>query len=332
MKCVKDIGERELIRRIWNQIRAELRFTAIPNTFDDAVAFESRYKYIVMTNDGINEKTDKLPGMSWHDFGWRLGVMCVSDLIAKGAIPLGMLISLNIPKSLEIKAVEMIYEGLIDSAKEYCFELWGGDMGEASEVTIDGFMVGYSTKKPIFRKGMKLGDYVLTTGKYGLTGAAFHYLLKGGIAVSENTMHNIIQAAYKPRVKLRMGVLLANTEGITASIDSSDGLAESLYQLAEINGLGILIHNIPIADEALEYANTNNLDVKELALYGGEEYEVVFSVRPEAIDEVLENMKKNNIEVHIIGKVIERKGVFIQKANKTIPIERRGWEHYSKDF
>ncbi|MCD6509212.1 MAG: thiamine-phosphate kinase [Thermoprotei archaeon] len=326
---VAKLGERGLIKRIWAIITERgLSFSAVPKTFDDAIAYRYEGGYVVLTNDGVNEKTDKLPGMSWRDLGWRLGTMCVSDLAAKGCQPLGMLISLNVPRSMYVEAIDELYHGLIDAAQEYGFEIWGGDMGEASEVVADGFMIGLSRKEPIWRCGIRPGDVILVSGDFGLTGAAFHYLLKSGRAINEGHMRRILEAAYRPRARLELGLALAELNCINAMMDSSDGLAESLHQLSEASGVGIVVHEIPVAKEALEYANANNLDVNELVFYGGEEYELVFAIEQRKVKDALDVLRDRGFHIRVIGKAFKGAGVFIKDHRGKLTRLKRGWEHY----
>lgn len=323
---LKDLGEREIIRKLLELI-PEPKLTR-SNRIDDAVLLKDFD--LVVSCDAVCDITDKLPGMKWADLGWKLGVMCVSDVASKGACPLGTLISLNAPSELEMEVVEEFYEGLVEASREYGFEIWGGDLGEAPRFLASLFMLGKVKRRFISRRGAREGDLVLVTGKFGLTGAAYHLLLRGGQAPSEHVRNTIVQAAYRPRARLREGVILSEIDGVSSSIDSSDGLAESLYQLCDVNQIGIVLERVPIAQEAIEYAEYNGIEPLELALYGGEEYEIVFTVRRSSLDEVLDRLLSIGCRAEVIGTVIKERGLFLKVEDQVQPIERRGWEHYSR--
>ncbi len=324
---ISSLGERRLIREIWSLLRSYgFRPKTPSGTFDDAVGIRIGDRWLILSNDGVSRGTDMLPGMSWEDLGWRLGVVCVSDLAAKSAEPLGMLVSLNLPGNMNLDAVRTLYRGLIDAALEYKFEIWGGDIGEAEEVLIDGFLVGLSAN-PIWRYGTRPGDLIVTTGEFGLTGAAFHYLLRGGTPASERCMQKILRATYRPRARLKAGLMLGSIKGVRASIDSSDGLAISLHELASVNKLGILIEHVPVAEEAVEYAEANSINPLDLALYGGDEYELVIAVAPESVDSLMKELEGLGLSPSIIGRVVEGEGVFLRTPKGLEKVAALGWEH-----
>ena len=84
-----------------------------------------------------------------------------------------------------------------------------------------------------------------------------------------------------PKAHLAEGLALAGCGAVSASMDSSDGLAWSLHELARLSNVGFLLESVPIAPEATEFAELNGLEACELALYGGEEYELVLTIKPE---------------------------------------------------
>jgi len=322
-----NLNEIEIIKEIWTLIKSnDLGYSVIPKTFDDACALQIGEKFLVFTNDGVAEATDKLPGMSWRDYGWRAVISCVSDLAAKGARPLGVMISLNLTRTISAKEIREIYQGIIDCAETYSFDVWGGDLGESKEIVIDCFMVGVSNR-PIWRNGVKPGDLIVISGELGLTGAAFHFLLKGGKEISN--MGNIHKAAYRPEARLELGVRLSEIPGVTAAIDLSDGLSRSLYELERVNEARFVIDadKIPIAEEAIEYAEANSLDPLELALHGGEEYEILFTVSPSCEEQVIDLGKELGLKLTVIGMVERGRGVYIKTEGGLTPVKEGGWIH-----
>ncbi|RLF20456.1 MAG: thiamine-phosphate kinase [Thermoprotei archaeon] len=323
----KMLDELKIINEIWNLIREKgLGYSVVPSSFDDACALPIGDSFLVFTNDGISESTDRLPNMTWYEFGWRLAISCVSDLAAKGARPLGFLVSLNVTRRLDMKSILEIYKGIADCAKEYGFDIWGGDIGESKEVVIDGFMVGV-TKRPLWRNGVRPGDLIAISGELGLTGAAFHYILQGGTGISD--MRRIYEAAYRPKARLKLGMLLSELDGVHSAIDLSDGLSRSLHEMARASNVKLIVRerSIPIAKEALEYAKANSLDPLSLALHAGEEYELLFTLEPSCWKQVRDLCNKIGVRVTVIGYVEKGYGVYLEGKEGLRPLEEKGWIH-----
>jgi len=139
---------------------------------------------------------------------------------------------------------------------------------------------------------------------------------------------SLIKAARLPEARLTQGIILAKSHGATSSIDSSDGLAWSLHQIAHASMVGINLHTIPVAAEVESFAKEHRLSALELALYGGEEYELVVTIRPERFNEL-------NKRVPLLRKIgtAEKKrfGVLAQIGRKRIRVETRGWQHFTND-
>jgi thiamine-monophosphate kinase len=119
---------------------------------------------------------------------------------------------------------------------------------------------------------------------------------------------------------------LAASRAVTSSIDSSDGLAWSLHQLSELSRVGILIDYIPISKSAREFAKRHNLRANDLALYGGEEYELVMTIPPGKFSRAYRAAKGNLTR---IGFVTDRfRGVRMKFDEGMAPIKKKGWEHF----
>src|SRR5439155_25787417 len=127
----------------------------------------------------------------------------------------------------------------------------------------------------------------------------------------------------RPNARLAEGIILARRGGVTSSIDSSDGLAWSVHQIAEASTIGIDLHSVPVASEVERFAREHRLSALELALYGGEEYELVVTIRPERFNE----LKRSVPSLRRIG-IVERSrfGVSVRVGRKRLIVEARGWQ------
>jgi len=122
---------------------------------------------------------------------------------------------------------------------------------------------------------------------------------------------------------LKEGLSLAQTGAVTASIDSSDGLAWSLHEISRASQVGFVIDSLPIAEEAKQLAKMHKLDPTELCLYGGEEYELVLTVKPR-----LWRKARKKVPLIRIGRVTKENTLVLKMRSKLFPIEARGWEHF----
>ncbi|RLE77629.1 MAG: thiamine-phosphate kinase [Thermoprotei archaeon] len=325
---VGEAGERELIRallRVINRLNVNLM------GYDDVSACSlGDGRALVVKTDSFVESADMLPGMLPEHVGRKLVVMNVSDFAAKGVRPLGMLISLAVPEDREVEYLVRLYEGAEEAALEYGFDILGGDTSRGEELVASGFLFGIQSEdKLVRRSGARVGDYVAVTGPFGSTAVAFSILLRGLEAPSERVKEEALKSVYEPHARLGEGVALAEAGLVTASIDSSDGLAASLHELAESSGVGILVESLPMSKCLLEFCEYHGINPVELALYGGgEEYELVVTVPPESWGEACRVVEGVGGHLHLIGRVVEGRGVRIVLGREVVDVERRGWEHF----
>jgi thiamine-monophosphate kinase len=163
---------------------------------------------------------------------------------------------------------------------------------------------------------------VAVTGVFGKTTAGLKILLQH-LSAASRLKKTLVDAVLMPRARLKEGLALAQTGAITASIDSSDGLAWSLHEISRASNVGFLIDNLPVAEEMREFAENYGLDPAELCLYGGEEYELVVTVKPKLWEKAREAASLIKI-----GLVTKEKALFFEEEGRKIPIEPRGWEHF----
>lgn len=254
--------------------------------------------------------------------------MNISDFASKGVLPTALLIALGLPKGVTRATVKEIALGLNTGAREYNTYIVGGDTGEACDLIISVMVFGTCEKKDLMlRSGANPGDVVAVTGVFGKSAAGLRLLL-GRHSASKGVRDVLTEAVFMPKARLKEGFALGQCGAVSASIDSSDGLAWSLHEIAKMSNVGFLIEKVPVADEVLRFCKVNGLDADELTLYGGEEYELVVTVKPEMWDTALSAVKAVGGCLLPIGKVTGNKGVFLQVKGEKRIIEARGWEHF----
>jgi len=329
LQKLKDMGERKAIQLILEHLD---KMPQMPVPFgDDVSAYPiNGGELFVLKTDMLVGRTDVPRGMSlWHA-ARKSVVMNVSDFAAKGVKPLAALVSLGLPSNITRKGLEEIAEGLNVGAREYGVYILGGDTNEASDLVIGVSMFGTAKKDALMlRSGAKPGDIVAVTGYFGKSSAGLKILLKK-CKVPRNARSVLLEAVLMPKARLNEGLALGASGAVTAAIDSSDGLAWSLYEIARASGVGFIIDNVPIAPEAIRFAELNGLDPLELALYGGEEYELVLTVKPELWDRAEDAVKRVGGTLIKIGEVVAKKRILLELDGVKSVIAPRGWEHFRR--
>jgi len=273
-------------------------------------------------------KTDVPSGMSFWQAARKAVVMNISDLAAKGVQPIAILASLGLPISLTKSDIEEIGKGLNAGAREYDAHVLGGDTNEASDLIISCTAFGTCQKKFLVkRSGAKQNDLVAVTGFFGKPSAGLKILLRG-LSAPKKLEKALVDSVLMPQARLKEGLALAQTMAVTASIDSSDGLAWSLHEISRASNVGFFIDNLPVAKEAEEFAEINNLNPTELCLYGGEEYELVLTIRPELWEKAEDAVRSVGGSLIRIGRATKEKNLILKTNKKTLKIESKGWEHF----
>ena len=322
MKRVESLGERKIIDIILKRLE-QMPDTPIPFG-DDASALDlGDGKLAVIKTDMLVGKTDVPSRMSQWQAARKAVIMNISDLAAKGAKPIGLLVALGVPRHFTEKNIKEIADGLNAGAREYGTYVLGGDTNEASDLVISCAAFGTADRKALMlRDGSKPGDIVAVTGSFGRTSAGLRILL-GHASCPARLRKKLVDSVLMPKARLNEGLTLAETGAITASIDSSDGLAWSLHELSRASNVGFVIDNPPIAEEVADFAKAYKVNPIELCLYGGEEYELVVTVKPGLFERA-----SKKVSLIRIGKATTQRKLVLKVNTRSVPIKARGWEHF----
>lgn len=329
MVAPKSLGEHEIIKLIHKRLDHP---PSMPVPFgDDVSAFPmGNGEVAVLKTDMLVAKTDVPKQMSLYQAARKAVVMNVSDFASKGVQPSAVMVGLGLPKTCATqKAVLEIANGLNAGAREYDAYIIGGDTAETDDLIISISLYGKAKQSNLMlRSGAKPGDILAVTGMFGKSAAGLRLLLDAGCKASADIRSALEDAVFRPNARLAEGLALAKAGCVTTSMDSSDGLAWSLHELMRLSNVGFTLDRIPIASEALKFSEQNGLDASALALYGGEEYELVLTVDPQkwaAAKAAVENVGGTLLP---IGKATLEKKVTLKTAEKTQVIEPKGYEHF----
>ncbi len=318
------LGEREIIQRLTSRLDAK---PGLPLGFEDDVAVFpfSRHKWIVLKTDMLVGSTDVPPGMTFRQAARKAVVATVSDFAAKGVRPRGLLISLGLTSPVESSVVNEVAEGLRQGAREYGCRIIGGDTGESEDLVIDCVGFGFTESNKIIRRdGARPGDIVAVTGKFGKSAGGLRILLSRRTELARR-FPELVKSVLHPNAKLEVGIKLAKTRSVNSSIDSSDGLAWSLHEIARMSGVSIHLENIPVAREAEIFAKWQRLAGLDMALYGGEEYEIVLTIDRDKFARVKRKIPSLIRVGHVKAGSAE---ITASHTGGMIKIDPRGWEHF----
>ncbi len=326
MSSAKELGERKIIELIMECL------DPMPNNpvpfGDDVSAVDIGHdKLAVIKTDMLVGKTDVPKNMSLLQAARKAVVMNISDLAAKGAKPLAILASIGVPFDITEMDILQLGKGMNAGAREYDTFVLGGDTNEASDLVISCMALGVCHKdRLITRSGSKPGDYVAVTGWFGKTAAGLRILMNDLSA--PNIREELVNSVLMPKARVKEGLALARTKAATASIDSSDGLAWSFHEISRASNVGFFIESLPVAPEVEKFAEIYNLDSIDLALYGGEEYELLVTVKPKLWQHAKEAVEDVGGDLIKVGQVTRNRHILLRRDGKTVAIEARGWEHF----
>ncbi len=267
-------------------------------------------KELVLTVDTLVEDVHfRLSTINPYQLGYKAIAVNLSDIAASGGVAEYLLISLSLPSHIEGDFVKEFYKGVSDICKKYAVKVVGGDITGAEKVYVSvtaiGNLKGFISAT---RKNAKNGDVVITTGNSGLSRAGL-YALEHSEALKntdKKVKEKLVHSHLMPEPKLKEGrVIIESAKSKMAMMDTSDGLADALYQMASMSGVSfeIDLDSVFIDKDLQLIAQIAKVDPFKWVFFGGEDYQLVATVTPEH----WKILKEKNIGLLKIGEVIPKK-------------------------
>lgn len=324
VKRLADLGERAAIRRIERILSKGKHQSGIG---DDCATIAMGTNYLLVTTDMMFQRTHIPPQMTPYQMGWFLVAINLSDIAAKGGIPLGLVLSYGLPKHTSETFLKRLTKGANTCAVAYHTTIVGGDTKETAEVTLCGTAFG-TVEKPLFmsRTGACPGDVIAVTGTLGQAGAGYHALK---LKLPGKTL---TKAFLEPQPRLKEGRLLARHRVVTSSMDLSDGLSASLYQLQEANTVGFEINKdaLPLASELRTVMGLKpGIDPYSVALHFGGDYELLVTLPKTRFEAVQQAFKRQRTSLTPIGVVTRNKDILLVDGTKKRVLPNKGYEHFT---
>jgi thiamine-monophosphate kinase len=283
---------------------------------------------LVVTADLLVEDVDfRLDWTNPEYLGHKALAVSLSDVAAMGAEPVWSMLTIGVPEKLwESDFVKRFYEGWTELANEFGVELVGGDISRSPDkFVVDSIAGGQVPKgKAILRSGAKPGDAIFVSGSLGGAAGGLRLLESGtDRGDKESPLQHLIDRQLRPTPRVELGKWLLKHDIASAMIDLSDGLSSDIHHICEMSNVGAELdasllpvdenlQNIFGADEALA-----------LALNGGEDFELLFTVSKEKISPL------ENADVSHIGTVIENTGIVqLRDGDQTVELQPSGYRHF----
>ncbi len=306
---------------IINYIRSAFRYNNIK--LDDDVAYLPNK--LALKVDMLVGSTDVPPGMTFFQIGKKAVAATVSDFGVKGVRPIYGLYSFAFPRGLSDKNIRDLINGTKFAAKKYGFKLVGGDVNEATDLAVDCILLG-KYKRQVTRGGAKLGDIIYATGEFGLTKAGLDHLL---LHQPLNGMIRklALKEVYDVEPPYKFALQAIESGRVNSSMDSSDGLAYTLNEMASLSNKSFIIESLPLSNNISEMLSYYNRNIFNDVMFGGEEYQMILTVS-EADAPFIESLaKKTKTVIHKIGYVSNGEPkVFFKNKDQTLKtVPKLGW-------
>ena len=329
-----DVGEFALIARLTRGLAT--RPDVALNVGDDAAALDLGAEQLLLaTCDAQVEGRHFLTAVATpYEIGHKALAVNLSDIAAMGGEPLWALVSLIAPPDLDVAMVDGIYEGLRALAERYHVAIVGGNVSSTTgPLTLDITALGrVARERLVARSGALSGDRLLVTGSLGAGLAGLRaFTAAAGAPIAPEALERVRARMTTPEPRVREGMALAAASAASAMLDLSDGLAGDLYHLCERSQVGALIEaaRLPITDATRSVAEALGADPSDYALYGGDDYELLFTARPERVERAIEAARAAGAGATVIGEVTSpEQGIRVRGTDGTVrTLAPLGWDH-----
>jgi len=338
---LEQLGEFGLISHLTKNIKLGQPST-IKGVGDDAAVLDAAGKKILVSTDMLLEGIHfDLAYTPLKHLGYKAIQVNLSDIYAMNGIAAQVTVSIGLSSKFPLEAVEELYEGIYLACEKYNIDLIGGDTTSSKQgLVISVTSIGYADEKDIvYRNGAQEGDLLCVSGDLGGAYMGLQLLEREKLIYLENPniqpdlegKDYIVERQLKPEARRDIVDLLKEIEvKPTAMIDVSDGLASEILHICKQSDKGCNLYEekIPLDPMTFETAREFNLDPTVCALSGGEDYELLFTVKQADYDKI-----KFKMDITIIGYITEPSAGcnLITKGGVVHPLKAQGWNAFKQD-
>ena len=335
---ISSIGEFGLIDRISKHFSTKHKSSMV-GIGDDAAVIMAGEQCQLLTTDMLVEGIHfDLTYSPLQHLGYKAVAVNVSDIAAMNGVPEQIIVSMGLSNRFSVEAVDVLYEGIRFACDDYNVDLVGGDTTSSrSGLILSVTAIGNVPPKALaLRSTAQKNDIVCVTGDLGAAYLGLQVLEREKQEFLENPSMQpklekydyLVRRQLKPGARTDIIHELRELQVVpTAMIDISDGLASDIMHICKESEVGVNIYEdkIPIDQRAYDTALEFKLDPMTCALNGGEDYELLFTIRQEDFKNL-----ENHPDIHFIGYIYEKeKGInLITRGEKVVPIQAQGWQHF----
>ncbi len=334
---LEELGEFGLIERISQRCGSPNRCVVKGIGDDAAILRPSPGKVLLSTTDVLIEHVHF--DLSYTDpcsLGHKALASSISDIAAMGGTPRFSLLSLGLPKNLPVEFVDDFYGGLIELGSTYNVSLVGGDTSlSESALFVCVHLLGEAEEDRIVRRGgAQPGQRIMVTGFLGESALGRTILKRMGREEALSLHEELALHHLRPKPPLEFATRLAGRGLATSMIDISDGLASDLGHIVEASGVGATVHldKLPLSRAFAKGTETLSEDPTSLAVSGGEDFELLFTVAESQAGEVIALGETLNCQVTEVGHITSDRGavVFLDEQKREHHVGRRGFDHFRR--
>ena len=305
---------------------------------DDAAVIETGKGHAVATADLLIEYVHFDRSLtSARDLGYKSISVNVSDIAAMAASPRYALVSLALTRSVDAAWVVELYGGMLSACDEYAVSLVGGDLSRAERLVISVTVVGeVRAGSAVLRSGARPGDRIVVTGSLGAAAGGLALARAGteraGDALTSEWGRDLLAAHFRPVARVGEAETLAQA-GATAMMDVSDGLALDLSRLCAESAVGarVDLQAIPVAPGLERLVGVVSVDPLELALSGGEDYELLATIGEDEVSSARAKLDERfGVRLTDIGQITESGLRAVDERGQEVPLEPTGWDHFAQ--
>jgi thiamine-monophosphate kinase len=324
---IKEIGEKRLLQKLRSYLGTAPSLVRVFSE-DCAVLRTASGGYQLFTTDALVENIHfRVEYADAKSIGQKAVLVNLSDISAMGGTPSFFMVSVGFPENTSMEFIEQLYEGM-NSAGIPCF---GGNVSKSEVLFLDIFMAGeVAPEEALFRNTAKPDDAIYVSSPLGASAAGLKSLTAGR-RLADADFHDAIQAHLEPPNHNALARKLASLKLLSSMIDLSDGLGSDLAELCRESRTGarIELDRIPIAKCVTELASIMKWNPIELALYGGEDYHLLFTVPAKSRMEFAKHTA--DLKLYEIGVMTNQAdGVHtVDSKGKLIPL-KEGFQHFGK--
>lgn len=332
-----ELTEIELVRAIRKVLSGRAPGVVV-GVGDDAAVVDPRPHPAVLTTDMLVEGVHfEIGATSAHDLGHKAVTVTVSDIAAMAGSPRYGLVCVAVSPRLEASWVMELYGGMRQAADDYGMTLVGGDTSRSDHVVLSVTVIGeVGAGRAVTRAGARPGDVLVVTGSLGGSAGGLWVARerhdRQSEALSSRWGRALVALHERPVARVGEGQTLA-AAGATAMIDLSDGLALDLARLCAESGVGarIGLDAIPLTEGLEELGGLIDAEPLDLALHGGEDYELLAALPADAVEPVREALRERfGTPLTQIGEVTPgRDVVAVGDDGSEDQLEPKGWDHFA---